>query len=112
MQLVWPSLAAALVTLVLMVAVIPRLSPPLIAGLAAALLAVVLVTHVRTFRSDYTNATWPDTLRAYAPAVLLGAAALAAIVYYSARGPSAAVEAAPAPTFSAASLVGGGRRRR
>ncbi len=81
MELFLPSIAALLVTALLVFLVLPRLGAPILSVLALVLLAYGVYTHYYMFYSEYRYSTWQERLKFYAPFVMI-AGLILAIVFY------------------------------
>jgi predicted PurR-regulated permease PerM len=73
MNIFYPSLLVFTLALVLVYSFVPRFTPLIMAILAAALLTLGVYHHYSLFRHEYQQATWSDSLRMYAPAIMIGA---------------------------------------
>lgn len=73
MEFYLPSLAVFLFVLILLFAVIPKLSPFIMTSLAAVLLAFGIYQHVNMFSSDYRLSTWQESWKLFAPGIFIGA---------------------------------------
>ena len=54
-------------------AVAPNLSPIILAVLSIALLVFGVYHHYNMFASEYRLSTWQESLKIYAPAIMIGA---------------------------------------
>jgi len=80
MELYLPSLAVFFLVLILLFAVVPRLSPFIMTSLAAVLLAFGIYQHVNMFSSEYRLSTWQESWKLFAPGIFI-AAVIVLILY-------------------------------
>lgn len=71
MELFLPSLFVFLLAAVVVIVLIPRFSPLIIVSLAIALLAAGTYHHFEVFWNEYRQSTWQDTLKIFAPTLIL-----------------------------------------
>jgi hypothetical protein len=71
MELFLPSVLVFLVAAAVAVALVPRFSPLVIVTLAIALLFVGTYHHFQVFWNEYRQSTWQDTLKLFAPTLIL-----------------------------------------
>lgn len=71
MELYLPSLFVFLLATVVIVFFLPKLSPAIIATLAAGLLGVGIYHHFSVFWNEYKQSTWQDQLKLFAPGIML-----------------------------------------
>lgn len=71
MELFLPSILAFLIAAGFTFAVIPKLSPMIIAILSIVLLILATYHHFSLFSSEYKLSTWQDILKSYAPGVFI-----------------------------------------
>lgn len=77
MELFLPSVLVFLLAAGIVIALLPRFSPLIIVTLAIALLFVGTYHHFQIFWNEYRQSTWQDTLKIFAPTLIL----LAIFVY-------------------------------
>jgi hypothetical protein len=71
MELFLPSVLVFLVTAAIVFVLIPRFSPLIIVTLAIALLLLGTYHHFELFWNEYRQSTWQDTLKIFAPTLIL-----------------------------------------
>lgn len=71
MELFLPSILVLLIACGIVFAIIPKLSPMIIAILSIVLLTVATYHHFTLFSSEYRLSTWQDILKTYAPGVFI-----------------------------------------
>jgi hypothetical protein len=71
MELFLPSVLVFLVAAAIVIAIVPRFSPLIIVTLAIALLFVGTYHHFQIFWNEYRQSTWQDTLKLFAPTLIL-----------------------------------------
>jgi hypothetical protein len=71
MELFLPSLFIFLLAAFVVIFVVPRFSPLIIATMSAALLAFGIYHHFSLFWTEYRTATWADQLKLFAPGIML-----------------------------------------
>ena len=81
MEFFLPSLFAFLIAVLLIMFVVPRLSPILLGVLALVFLVLAAHQHFTFFATEYSQSTWHLSLLAYAPYIVLGALILFLIFY-------------------------------
>lgn len=87
MELFIPSLFIFIVAILVCFIIIPRFTPLITAILALGLLSYGVYDHYKLFSSEYRLSTWQDSLKIYAPAIMIGALILfiiyAIIMYFN-----------------------------
>lgn len=73
MEFFIPSLFLFLIAVVVSFMIIPKFTPMVIAVLSIALLTFGVYHHYKIFSSEYRLSTWQDSLKIYAPAIMIGA---------------------------------------
>lgn len=71
MELFIPSLFVFLLAAVVVIVLVPRFSPLIIVSLAIALLVAGTYHHFHLFWNEYRQSTWQDTLKIFAPTLIL-----------------------------------------
>jgi hypothetical protein len=71
MEFFLPSLFIFLLTVIVISFVVPRMSPMIIIGMSAVLLAFGVYHHFKLFWNEYKQSTWQDQLRLFAPGIML-----------------------------------------
>lgn len=71
MELFLPSLFIFLLAAFVVIFVVPRFSPLIIAAMSAVLLALGIYHHFSLFWTEYRTATWADQLKLFAPGIML-----------------------------------------
>jgi hypothetical protein len=77
MELFLPSLFVFLLAAIIAAVILPRFSPLIIVSLAITLLVAGTYHHFQVFWNEYRQSTWQDTLKIFAPTLIL----LAIFVY-------------------------------
>lgn len=72
MELFLPSMLVFLLVTIVVFFILPKLSPMIIAFLAAALLAFGIYHHFTIFWSEYQQSTWQEQLKHFAPGIMIG----------------------------------------
>ena len=72
MEIFIPGILLFLVALLIAFLVVPRFTPLIIAVLSLALLVYGVYDHYKMFAVEYRLSTWQESLKIYAPAVMLG----------------------------------------
>ena len=96
MELFLPSIAALLVTALLVFLVLPRLGAPILSVLALVLLAYGVYTHYYMFYSEYRYSTWQERLKFYAPFMMIAGLILAIVFYLGFLFSTGSIEELPA----------------
>jgi hypothetical protein len=73
MQFFIPGLLLFLVSIAISFVLAPRFTPLVVAILSLALLTYGVYDHYRMFKTEYRLSTWQDSLKIYAPAIMIGA---------------------------------------
>lgn len=71
MELFIPGLCLFFVAIVISFAIIPRFSPLIIAILSIVVLVIAVRHHYMMFESEYRLSTWQESLKVYAPAIMI-----------------------------------------
>ena len=71
MELFLPSILVFLLVTLVVMYLLPKLSPLIIVSLAATMLAFGIYHHFTLFWNDYRQSTWQDQLRLFAPGIML-----------------------------------------
>lgn len=71
MEFFLPSLLIFLIATVVIVFLLPKLSPLLIVTFAAILLTLGVYHHFKLFWNEYQQSTWQDQLKLFAPGIML-----------------------------------------
>jgi hypothetical protein len=71
MELFLPSLLVFLLAAIVAVVVLPRFSPLIIVTLSIVLLGAGTYHHFQVFWNEYRQSTWQDTLKIFAPTLIL-----------------------------------------
>jgi len=92
MELFLPSIAALLISALIVFLVLPRLGAPVLVGLSVVLLVFCLYNHYTLFASEYRLSTWQEQLKWYAPVIMYGGLTIAVLMYlgylFNSNGPS------------------------
>lgn len=73
MEFFIPSIFIFLVAIGTSFALAPRLTPIVVAVLSIGLLVFAVHSHYKMFAAEYRLSTWQDSLKIYAPALMIGA---------------------------------------
>ena len=73
MELFLPSILVAILAILIVILLIPRLSPLLIVIIASILLYVGMTQHFSMFLDEYKQSTWQQSLKLFAPGIMIGA---------------------------------------
>jgi hypothetical protein len=76
MELFLPSLFVFVLTMIVVLFIVPRLTPIIMVSMSAILLFFAIQQHKSLFASEYTLSTWQDRLTIFAPGVFIGAVIL------------------------------------
>ncbi len=76
MELFLPSLFVFVLTMIVVLFIVPRLTPIIMVSMSAILLFFAIQQHKSLFASEYTLSTWQDRLTVFAPAIFIGAVIL------------------------------------
>jgi hypothetical protein len=71
MELFLPSLFVFLLATIIIVFLLPKLSPILVLSVATLFLAFGIYHHFKLFRNEYAQSTWQDQLKLFAPGIML-----------------------------------------
>ena len=71
MELFLPSLLVLLMAAIVVIVLMPRFSPLIIVTLAITLLVAGTYHHFQVFWNEYRQSTWQDTLKIFAPTLIL-----------------------------------------
>lgn len=100
MEFFIPSLLIFLLSVAVSFILAPRLSPLIIAVLSIALLSYGVYTHYTMFASEYRLSTWPEKMKIYAPAIMIGAIIIFIIYAILAFFTKGAVPVPPVPNIT------------
>ena len=73
MELFLPSILVAILASLIVIFLIPRLSPILIVIIASILLYVGMTQHFSMFWDEYKQSTWQQNLKLFAPGIMIAA---------------------------------------
>jgi len=73
MQLFLPSVLISILAILVVIFLIPRFSPLIIVILAGVLLYVATTQHLNMFWDEYKQSTWQESLKLFAPGIMIGA---------------------------------------
>jgi hypothetical protein len=73
MELFLPSILISILAILVVIFLIPRFSPLIIVILAAVLLYVGTTQHLSMFWDEYKQSTWQESLKLFAPGIMIGA---------------------------------------
>jgi len=71
MELFIPGLCLFFLTIAITFLVVPRFTPLIIAVLAIVVLVVAIWQHYTMFQDEYRLSTWQESLKIYAPAIMI-----------------------------------------
>jgi hypothetical protein len=72
MEFYLPSLLILVISGIIIFTVLPKFAPTVLLAISLALLIGGMYHHYNLFKDEYRNATWYDTLKAYAPGIMYG----------------------------------------
>ena len=101
MEIFIPGLLLFLVALLIALFIVPNFTPLIIAILSLALLVYGVYDHYKMFAAEYRLSTWQESLKIYAPAVMLGFTILFIIYAILAVSTGGAVPVPPLPNITA-----------
>ncbi len=102
MELFIPGLFVFFLAIAISFAIVPRFTPLIAAILSIAFLVLGVRQHYLMFASEYRLSTWQDSLKIYAPAVMIGAMILFIIYTILALFTTGSVPVPALPTVTAA----------
>jgi hypothetical protein len=100
MEFFIPSLLIFLLSVAVSFILAPRLTPLIIAVLSIVLLSYGVYTHYTMFASEYRLSTWPEKMKIYAPAIMIGAIIIFIIYAILAFFTKGAVPVPPIPNIT------------
>ena len=101
MEFFIPGLLLFLVSVVVSFILAPRFTPLIIALLSIAFLSYGVYDHYKMFAAEYRLSTWQQSLKIYAPAIMIGAIILFIIYSILAFFTKGSVPIPPIPNISA-----------
>jgi hypothetical protein len=101
MELFIPGLLLFLVSVAISFAIAPRFTPLIVALLSLGFLTYGVYNHYKMFAAEYRLSTWQDSLKHYAPAIMIGAIILFIIYAILAFFTKGAVPVPALPNVSA-----------
>jgi hypothetical protein len=99
MEIFIPGLLLFFVALLVSFLIVPRFTPLIIAILSLALLTYGVYDHYKLFAAEYRLSTWQESLKVYAPAVMLGFVILFIIYSILAVSTGGAIPVPPIPNI-------------
>lgn len=100
MQFFIPGLLLFLVSIAVSFALAPRFTPLVVAILSIAFLTYGVYDHYKMFAAEYRLSTWQDSLKIYAPAIMIGAIIIFIIYSILAFFTKGAVPVPPIPNIT------------
>lgn len=100
MELFIPGLLLFLISIGLSFVIAPRFTPLIVAVLSLAFLTYGVHQHYKMFAAEYRLSTWQESLKVYAPAVMIGAIILFVIYGILAFFSKGAVPIPPIPNIT------------
>jgi hypothetical protein len=100
MQFFIPGILLFLVAILISFLLAPRFTPLVAALLSLALLTYGVYDHYKLFAAEYRLSTWQDSLKIYAPAIMIGAITLFIIYAILAFFTKGSVPVPPLPNIS------------
>ena len=92
MEYFLPSIAALLISALIVFLVLPRLGASALVILSIALLVFCLYNHYKLFGAEYRYSTWQEKLKSYAPFIMYGTLTIVILMYlgylFNKQGPS------------------------
>ena len=101
MEFFIPSIFIFLVAIGISFALAPRITPIIVAILSIGLLTFAVHSHYKMFAAEYRLSTWQESLKIYAPAVMLGFTILFIIYAILAVSTGGAIPVPPLPNITA-----------
>lgn len=101
MELFIPGLLLFLVSVAISFVVAPRFTPLVVALLSLGFLTYGVYNHYKMFAAEYRLSTWQESLKLYAPAIMIGAIILFIIYAILAFFTKGAVPVPPIPNVTA-----------
>lgn len=83
MEFLVPSLIMLLLASVVVFFVVPRMSSFLIFIISVVFLTLGVYSHYMMFQHEYTSSIWRDSIKAYAPSILIAMIVIGIIVSFS-----------------------------
>ena len=102
MEFFLPSLAALLLTALLVFFVLPKFGAPILVALSIILLMYGVRSHIQLFAPEYRFSTWQEQLKLYAPFIIIGGLLLSVLSYLGFLFGTKGVNALPAPNIAPA----------
>jgi hypothetical protein len=100
MEFFIPSLLIFLLSVAVAFILAPRLTPLIIAVLSILMLSYGVYTHYTMFSSEYRLSTWPERMKLYAPAIMIGSIIIFIIYTILAFFTKGAVPVPPLPNIT------------
>lgn len=100
MQFFIPGILLFLVSIAVSFALAPRFTPLIVALLSIAFLTYGVYDHHKMFAAEYRLSTWQDSLKIYAPAIMIGAIILFIIYAILSFFTKGSVPVPPIPNIS------------
>ena len=100
MEFFIPALLLFLVSIAVSFALAPRFTPLVVALLSIAFLTYGVYDHYKMFASEYRLSTWQESLKIYAPAIMIGAIILFIIYSILALFTKGSVPVPPIPNVT------------
>jgi hypothetical protein len=100
MEMFIPTLLLFLVAIGISLAIVPKFSPLVIAVLSIVFLTVGVYQHYKMFAAEYRLSTWQNSLKMYAPAIMIGAVILFVIYSILAIFPKGSVPVPSLPNIT------------
>lgn len=100
MEFFIPGLFLFLISVAVSFIIVPRFTPLIVAVISILFLTYGVYNHYKIFSSEYRLSTWQDSLRVYAPAVMIGAIILFIIYSILAFFTKGSVPVPPIPNIT------------
>jgi hypothetical protein len=102
MEFFLPSLAALLLTALLIFFVLPKFGAPILVVLSIILLMYGVRSHIQLFAPEYRYSTWQEQLKLYAPFIIIAGLLLSILSYLGFLFGTKGVNALPLPNIAPA----------
>ena len=102
MEFFLPSLAALLLTALLIFFVLPKFGAPILVVISIILLMYGVRSHIQLFAPEYRYSTWQEQLKLYAPFIIIAGLLLSVLSYLGFLFGTKGVNALPAPNIAPA----------
>lgn len=105
MEFYLPSLLILVISGIIIFMVLPNFAPTVLLSISLILLIVGMYHHYNLFKDEYRNATWYDTLKAYAPGIMYGVLIIFLLGYVLSFFGSSGVPVPEAPELPTPNII-------